>query len=241
MRAFPICIFPNSISAGCGPFWISRARMPKARRCRNGSRSSYTPEKLEAWLAAQRPCRQPWRHFHRAHAQSASVVTRLTVAPGVMLWREKFSRAEQQTLLNDVQARLEIPRRSTGPACPDPTRNSRLRKAISVPWAGSRTRAAIAISKLTHPCHGHALAGNSTDVDGIVALYRARAGMRNAVWSISIGMARAWACIRIRMMVDFSAPVRLSLAGRRSFIPHRRRDAPARAHAKREAVPPAMW
>jgi DNA oxidative demethylase len=35
------------------------------------------------------------------------VVNPITLRPGVMLWREKFSRAEQQALLSDVLARLE--------------------------------------------------------------------------------------------------------------------------------------
>ena len=35
------------------------------------------------------------------------MVNGTTLLPGVMLWREKFSRTEQQTLLQDVQARLE--------------------------------------------------------------------------------------------------------------------------------------
>jgi len=35
------------------------------------------------------------------------VVKPITLRPGVMLWREKFSRAEQQALLRDVLARLE--------------------------------------------------------------------------------------------------------------------------------------
>jgi alkylated DNA repair protein (DNA oxidative demethylase) len=34
------------------------------------------------------------------------VLTGLAVAPGVMLWRTRFSRAEQQTLLDDVMARI---------------------------------------------------------------------------------------------------------------------------------------
>ncbi len=35
------------------------------------------------------------------------MVTRIAVAPGVTLWRERFSRAAQQALLDDVLARLE--------------------------------------------------------------------------------------------------------------------------------------
>jgi len=40
-------------------------------------------------------------------AQSVSVVNGLIIAPGVMLWREKFSKAEQKTLLDDVLTRVE--------------------------------------------------------------------------------------------------------------------------------------
>lgn len=35
------------------------------------------------------------------------MVTKLAIAPGVILWRERFSKTEQQALLNDVLARLE--------------------------------------------------------------------------------------------------------------------------------------
>ena len=35
------------------------------------------------------------------------MVTKLAIAPGVFLWREKFSAIEQKTLLDDVLARLE--------------------------------------------------------------------------------------------------------------------------------------
>jgi DNA oxidative demethylase len=35
------------------------------------------------------------------------MVTAITLLPGVLLWREKFSRAEQQALLNEVLTRLE--------------------------------------------------------------------------------------------------------------------------------------
>ena len=35
------------------------------------------------------------------------MVTRVALAPGVTLWREKFSRTEQQALLDDVSARLK--------------------------------------------------------------------------------------------------------------------------------------
>lgn len=36
------------------------------------------------------------------------MVTALALLPGVMLWREKFSRAEQERLLGDVQAKLAL-------------------------------------------------------------------------------------------------------------------------------------
>ena len=35
------------------------------------------------------------------------MVTKITVAPGVVLWRERFSKTAQQALLDDVLARLE--------------------------------------------------------------------------------------------------------------------------------------
>ena len=35
------------------------------------------------------------------------MMTRVAIAPGVILWRERFSKTEQQTLLNDVLARIK--------------------------------------------------------------------------------------------------------------------------------------
>jgi alkylated DNA repair protein (DNA oxidative demethylase) len=35
------------------------------------------------------------------------VVAKLTIAPGIFLWREKFSPVQQKTLLGEVMARLE--------------------------------------------------------------------------------------------------------------------------------------
>ena len=41
------------------------------------------------------------------NGEVGSVVSGIALAPGVMLWREKFSRIEQTALLGDVLARIE--------------------------------------------------------------------------------------------------------------------------------------
>src|SRR3954470_24694140 len=45
--------------------------------------------------------------FYHAHAFFEAMVSKIVIAPGVFLWREKFSTAQQKQLLDDVLARLE--------------------------------------------------------------------------------------------------------------------------------------
>ena len=80
-----------------------RDGQPLARWIADG----YTPEKLKAWLDANGLAGQLCRDFFCSNPFSLSVVTKLTIAPGVFLWREKFSPIEQKKLLDDVMARLE--------------------------------------------------------------------------------------------------------------------------------------
>ena len=47
------------------------------------------------------------RDLHRTNPFAKAVVTRLAVAPGVDLWREKFSPLQQKALLDDVLERLK--------------------------------------------------------------------------------------------------------------------------------------
>src|SRR5690242_17182757 len=51
--------------------------------------------------------RQLFGDLHDAHAFSLPVVGKLTIAPDVFLWREKFSPLQQKHLLDDVMVRLK--------------------------------------------------------------------------------------------------------------------------------------
>src|SRR5450432_107344 len=47
------------------------------------------------------------RDFHDANAQPEAMVGKVTVAPGIFLWREKFSLLQQKNLLAEVMQKLD--------------------------------------------------------------------------------------------------------------------------------------
>ena len=120
----------------------------------------------------------------------------MNAAPGVKFWRENFSHTAQQTLYDVCWRALEMaPLYRPGDA--GVRQRFSVEESISVPWAGSPTKTAIAIS---HPSpNRQALAGDSAHTYCVVARHRRRRRLQMLPGQSLLCRAPAWACTRTKI------------------------------------------
>ena len=108
VRALSVtCTFQRSISAGFATSSYSRRKNAAGRPIAEWVRDGYDPARLEELARSPRSCRVIQSHLRKACRQPLAMVKPLEIAPGVVLWREYFSRSQQKELIDDVLLRLE--------------------------------------------------------------------------------------------------------------------------------------
>ena len=155
-----------------------------------------------------------------------------------MLWREKFSKAEQKTLLDDVLARIEQAP-FYRPVMPGSGKAFSVEESNFGPlgWVSDKSGYRY---QATHPVTGKAWPAIPASADRTCGARSPTRRTRNAAWSISIAATPAWACIRTRTRKRIVAPVVSVSLGDEALFRIGGDDA-AGTDPKRAACPPAMW
>src|ERR1700748_400722 len=106
VRPLSLPAFPQGASALAEAIPGFRARGRQRRATGRMHRRALHTGTREGLVRQPWPCRQLRSDLYRSDSLPPSMV-RLTIAPGVYLWREKFSPTQQKLLLGDVMEQLK--------------------------------------------------------------------------------------------------------------------------------------